>query len=90
MLLDAENSLDFLVNSLKFPFSHFESFAELSIEDCGGNIGALSIVEYQYKTGIYGSNTPLDEQKLVDYFISPQLTLSRVVAKQFFQLHNQS
>ncbi len=78
MLLDAVGSFDFFVNFLKFPFSCFESLVELIIEDCGGSIGALSIVEHQYKTGFYASNTPPNEQKLIDYFISPQLALSMV------------
>ena len=78
MLLDAARSFDFLVNFLKFPFSCFQSLVEVIIEDCGGSIGALSIVEHQYKTGFYASHTPPNEQKLTDYFISPQLTLSMV------------
>ena len=78
MLLSAANSLNFLVNFLKFPFSGCRPLVELIIEDCGGSIGALSIVEHQYKTRFYASNTPLSEQKLIDYFISPQLTLSMV------------
>lgn len=65
MLLNPTQSFDFLVKFLEFPFMNFHSLVELIIEDCGGNIGALSKFVYD------GVDT---DQSLKDYFISPTLT----------------
>ena len=42
----------------------------------GGNIGALAIVDNQYKVHFYAASTPPTEIQLLDYFISPELTVT--------------
>ena len=73
MLLTPSQSFEFLVNYLRFPFSHYPSLVELIIEDCGGNIGALAIIHDRYKAKFVFDET-ITEQFLKDYFISPTLT----------------
>jgi hypothetical protein len=76
MLLDANTSLEYLVNFLQFPFSNYGRLVELIVEDCGGNIGALSIVNHQYKITYHNSLISPTEQTLIDYFISTEFTVT--------------
>jgi hypothetical protein len=76
MLLDANTSLEYLVNFSQFSFSNYGPLVELIVEDCGGNIGALSIVNHQYKITYHNSSTCPTEQTLIDYFISIELTVT--------------
>ncbi len=70
MLLTPVQSRSYLVDYLKFEFKDFTSLVDLIVEDCGGNIGALTIVDDYYRTEFYGRHTHIQEQVLIERFIS--------------------
>jgi hypothetical protein len=73
MLLSPMQSQSYLVDFLQFEFRHFTSLVELIVEDCGGNIGALTIVDNYYKTEFYGRHPDIPQQELLDAFISSKI-----------------
>lgn len=76
MLLNPVQSRSYLVDFLNFEFKEFTSLIDLIVEECGGNIGAMTIVDHFFKTEFYGRRrSNLQEQELLDVYISPAILL---------------